>query len=242
VALGDGAATTMPRGMTSRERQSAVSDPTTSGSEGDSVAALRIRARRLLKLFWIAGLSPLALLIAFALMPESALMSLARVFNELLWVHFKHVQIDGCTSKCHMVAYSLVGIPISLFAALVAGIWSIPLAIQNWQASQEALGRGANPYGRLASGKPIASPLTGVFAWSVAFAGMVLAFAVLAGCVWVLYLLAGSDRTISRGREIYPAIISIYTTAAMGITQLVAAVSFAIVTLLMCHLKKLLRR
>jgi hypothetical protein len=227
--------------MVSRERQSAVSDPIAPGGDGDSVAALRIRSRRLLKLFWIAGLSPLVLLIAFALMPESVLMSLARVFNELLWVHFKHVQIDGCTSKCHMMAYSLVGIPISLFAALVAGIWSIPLAIQNWQASQEALSRGVNPYGRLASGKPIAFPVTGFFAWSAMFAGMVLTFAVLAGCVWVLYLLAGSDRTISRGREIYPAIVSIYTTAAMGITQLVAAVCFAIVTLLLLHFKKRLR-
>src|SRR5712692_884313 len=131
--------------MISREKQSTASPPDTPGGNGDPVAALRIRARRLFKLFWIAGLSPLALLIAFALMPESVLMSLARVFNELLWVHFKHVQIDGCTSKCHMMAYSLVGIPISLFAALMAGIWSIPLAIQNWQASQEALSRGANP-------------------------------------------------------------------------------------------------
>ena len=111
-----------------------MDDRVTYRDDNSSMPRLRVRAKRLFKLFWIAGLSPLILLIVLAVMPESVLMALGRLFNELLWVHFKYVQLDGCT-KCHMMTYSLVAIPISWLAALIAGIWSIPLRRDSlWQA------------------------------------------------------------------------------------------------------------
>jgi hypothetical protein len=198
---------------------------------------LYLHQRRLINLFWIAALSPLALLIAGALTPDTALIHGAELFNSLFWVHFKQVSIEGCVGKCHMMAYGLVGIPISWLATVVAAIWAIPLAAQNWHAQHEAFRRGAAPYGRARNGK--INPPAG-FGMSVGVCGVsaTVAGAVLFGLLLLLYLFGGSDRTVSRGRDIPPAVISFLVTVIMGLTQFLAVALMSFLTIIALSFKK----
>ncbi|CAN5922930.1 hypothetical protein BH11PSE3_BH11PSE3_06950 [soil metagenome] len=193
------------------------------------------RARQLFKLFWIAGLSPFVMFVALAIIPSSFLMVPAKLLNELFWVHIRPATLEHCSGKCHMMAYSLIGVPLSWLAAIVFAIWAVRLALQNWDAGQEAIRRGAAPFGRTPSGQVKQPPGLVMTVLATAFLG-----ALLLGGLWVLYLLAGSDRTISRDRENWPPMISLSTTVIMGITQFLAVATMMTLTNVVLHLKKLL--
>lgn len=201
---------------------------------------LYLRQKRLINLFWIATFSPLALLIAGALTPDAVLIRGAKLFNSLFWAHFKQVSIEGCSAKCHMMAYGLIGVPISWLATVVVAIWAIPLAAQNWHAQHEAFRRGAAPYGRARNGK--INPPAG-FGMSVGVYGVsaTVAGAVLFGLLVLLYLLGGSDHTVSRGRDIPPAVFSFWVTVIMGLTQFLAVALMSFLTIIALNFKKLLR-
>ena len=203
------------------------------GQGGSMPRDLYLRGRRLVKLYWIAALSPLVLLIAGALTPDAGLISGAKLLNGLFWAHFKQVSIGDCAGKCHMVAYSLVGIPISWLTTVVVAIWAIPLALQNWQAGQEAFRLGAAPCGRAANGEIRQPPGLG---WGIV--GTIVFGASLFGVSLVLYLLGGSDRTVSRGREISPTLISIWITIFMGFAQFFAVALMGCATVATLSFKK----
>lgn len=115
------------------------------------------RSRRMMKLLLVAALSPLALLLFYTVTPTAALVLLAEPFNDFFWPHVKQVPLEGCGSKCPLVAYSMIAIPLSWLAAIVFAILGVPLAVQHRSAQVEALRRGAAPHGRLPDGK--AKPL-----------------------------------------------------------------------------------
>jgi hypothetical protein len=181
---------------------------------------LYVRGRRLYRLFWIAALSPLALLIVYGLTPKAAVMAVAELFNVLFWAHFKQISLQDCAATCQMMAYTVVAIPLSWFATVLVALWAVPLTIQNWKAGREAFRRGAAPYGRLANGGTRQPP------------GYKIS---------VVVGIPGSDRTITRGREIPTVLIDIWITLIMGLTQFFAAALMMVSTNVALSFRKLLR-
>lgn len=200
---------------------------------------LYIRWKRIFSLFWIAAFSPLALLIAGALTPDTVLIRAAKLFDSLFWAHFKQVSIEGCAEKCHMMAYGLVSTPVSWLATIVVALWAIPLTVQNQQARQEAFRRGAAPFGRAADGKVNPPPGLGI-TFGFGIVCVVVSGAVLFGMLLILYSFGGSDHTVSRGRQISPAAMSFLATLVMGVAQFLAAALMFFLTVVALGFKKLL--
>ncbi|MDP1646239.1 MAG: hypothetical protein Q8K93_25555 [Reyranella sp.] len=204
------------------------------GQGGSLPRDLYLRGRGLFKLFWFAALSPLILLFAW-LMPEALLLDIARASNDLFWAHLKRIQIEACAPQCRLMAYGMIGIPLSWLATSVIAFWAIPMTVRNWQAGEDGLRVGAVPYGRTAKGEIKQPPSLLLGITYVVFTGTLLV-----GGIWLLYLLAGSTQTISRGREIPSVVIGFWTTGLMGLTQLVAAAFVMAVTFCVLNAKKLL--
>jgi hypothetical protein len=180
------------------------------------------RGIRLYQLLAICALSPFVLLIAYALTPASALMVVADVFNDLFWTHLKYVSLENCGAKCQMMAFVLIAAPLFWISNIVVAVCAVPIVVQHWHAGREAFRLGTAPYGKNENGKirpppgPKASIIVGV-------AGVVFLGGLIFGGYWLLYLLAGSDRTVSRGREIPPTMIVLWATVIMSVVQFLVA-------------------
>jgi len=197
---------------------------------------LYIHTKRPLTLALTAMALIFSLFILSELTPTSILVGTAELFNQLFWRYFKQTSFEGCTAKCHMIAYGLVAIPISWGSSIIVALWTIPLAVRDWQARREALRHGAAPQGKTASGKirPIPS-----FVFSVLLGAIM--FIALFVTEFLLYLLAGADTNIRGGRVLPPLMIDFQTTFLMSATQFLAVVSMSALVLAAHNLKKFVK-
>jgi hypothetical protein len=194
------------------------------------------RYRRIFDLFWVAGLSPLLLLIAYAVIPVDLLIASAQPFVEL-FRHFKSVSLEQCGAKCGLMSWSLVAVPVSWAWTIVLIACAIPFAAQNAAAKRAAYEGGAAAYGKERNGTrkvppgPVRSILIGLGCGTVAAA-------VLIGLLALIYLLAGSDHTVSRGREVPLPIIAVWLTVLMGLSQLLAVLLAGFLTFVGWNIKR----
>lgn len=208
------------------------------GRGGYTPIDLHRRGSRIRKFYRVAAYSPAIVLLLGMAMPTSVLLPMAQFFIGAVWRHLKTVSVDGCASSCHAVAYGLVGIPVSWLMLLIAVAIAIPLSAQNWAAGQEALRRGAAPYGATAMGQPRPAPSL-VLAFCLGGLGSVALCAALAGVLWILFALAGvSHIATAGGRAIPTALISVIATMFMGIAQFLAVVIASGLTFLTLRLKQ----
>jgi hypothetical protein len=180
------------------------------------------RYRRIIDLFWVAGLSPLLMLIVYAVIPVDLLIALAQPFVELFWSHFKSVSLEQCGAKCGLMSWSLVAVPVSWAWTIVLVACAIPFAAQNAAARQAAYEGGAAVYGNERNGarKPPPGPVLNIL---IGLGCGTVVAAVLIALLVLIYLLAGSDRTVSRGRELSLPSIAVLLTVLMGLSQVSAA-------------------
>jgi hypothetical protein len=202
---------------------------------------LHRRGIRLYQFLAMCALSPLVLLIAYGLTPTSAMMVVAGTINDLFWAHLKYVSLENCARHCAMKAYTLIAVPLFWISNIAIALYAVPVVTQHWHAGREAFRSGGAPYGKTASGKVRPPPGTKA-SIMVGAIGVVFLGGLIFGGDWLLYLLAGSDRTASRGREIPPTMIVLWTTVIMGVMQFfVAALMLCAVNALL-SLKKLVRK
>lgn len=194
---------------------------------------LYIHVRRLLDFYWRVALWPVALLVTAAFVPSAFLWRLATLFDGLIWSQLKPVPIGDCAQNCWLAAFGLVAVPITWLSAVAIGLFTIPLAVRSWQAEWTAYDNGATPRGRRSDGTIRRPPGVALSAF-----GAVLSALVLVGLELLLTTLAGSTQTNLRGRSVHPAMISIWLTIVMGITQLLSAVVFAALTMVVESLNK----
>ncbi len=145
----------------------------------------------MIRLFWVAALSPLIYLMFFAVTPTAVLMALAATINDLFWIHFKSISLENCGAKCSLVAFSMIAVALSWGASIVLALVAIPLTVQLRSAQAEALRRGQAPMGRMPDGtaKPLPNAGTAV---PVFIVGMVAGGVMLFAVVYGLYNLGGS--------------------------------------------------
>jgi len=197
------------------------------------------RSRRMVKLWLVAALSPFILLSFYTVTPTAALVFLAEPFNDFFWPQVKQVSLEGCGSKCALVAYSMIAIPLSWLAAIVFAILAVPLTVQLRSAQVEALRRGAAPHGRLPDGKAKPLPTAGISIF-VAGAGVVFVGAVLIALLYTLYQFGGSGRTVGGwNRELSLWHVNFLMAIAMGIAQFSATFLMSLATFLVLNVKRL---
>jgi hypothetical protein len=99
-----------------------------------------------------AILSPLMFLIAVSFIPTAAMLAIADFLNESMWSRFRQISFEGCGDRCWARSYTLIS------ATLLPASATIVAAIALWQsvrwfiACEEALRRGASPYGLTSRG------------------------------------------------------------------------------------------
>jgi hypothetical protein len=201
---------------------------------------LRGRARRFVRLLWLAAFSSMPLLLIL-LLPGPLSMDVATFVNELFWTHLKTIQIEGCAANCRMRAYTMTAIPISWLASIAFAVLAIPRAMDNWRAGEEALRRNHAPYGLWPNGDPRAYPANS-FAASMGFAvGLAVMWAATAFLTWFLFEVAGSDMSAKSTRRMHPLVVSVYVTVIMGILQFLGALAVGATALGILGITKLLR-
>lgn len=200
------------------------------------------QSRRLIKLFWVAALSPLALLAFYAFTPTAALMALAEPINNFFWTHIKPVSVENCGAKCSLVAFSLIAIPLSWGASVVLAVVAIPLTVQYRSAQLEALRRGLAPLGKMPDGavKPLPKSETAAL---VGIVSMALFSAMLLAVVYGLYNFGGSDRTTHprTGQGYSLGHVSVLIAILMSVAQFGSTMLMSIVTIVALSLKSILK-
>jgi hypothetical protein len=199
------------------------------------------RGRRLYQFLAMCALSPLVLLIAYGLTPTSAMMVVAGSINDLFWTHLKYVSLENCARHCAMLAYTLIAVPLFWISNIAIALYAVPVVTHNWHAGREAFRLGGAPYGKTEGGK-VRPPPGAKASITIGAAGVVFLGGLMFGGEWLLYLLAGSDRTVSRGREIPPTMIVLWTTVIMGVMQFVVAALMLCVINALLSLKELVRK
>lgn len=201
---------------------------------------LHRKHKRVVRLFALAAFLPLLMLMLYAWLPTSLLVTLAIPVNDLLWSHFKSISLETCGTKCSLVAFSMIAVPLSWGAGILFGLAAIPLTIQLRRAQVEALAHGFAPLGRRSDGtaKPLLHAAT-----ALGVATTVVLGAMLLAVVYGLYIAGGSDRTTHprTGVEYSLAHVSVLLAILMGAVQCGSMMLMGIATLIVLDLKILLR-
>jgi hypothetical protein len=197
---------------------------------------LFVRPRRLP---WLCGATAVAIFGLFPLceaVPTHFMLWLAQQFNDLFWVHFKQISFDGCAEKCQMMAYSTVAIPISWVVTIAVTPAMILRAVEFWEIQQQALRRGAAPRGRDSDRNIRQLPGLSYCVWA-----SILAIATLVLLETTLYLLVGSDSTVSRGRRFSPTQVCLHITILISFGPIVTGVTVGVLTCLFRSIERLYR-
>jgi hypothetical protein len=178
----------------------------------------------------------------YACLPTSLLEMLAMPVNDLLWSHFKSISLETCGTKCSLVAFSMIAVPLSWGASILFGLAAIPLTIQFRRAQVEALAHGLAPLGRRSDGtaKP---PLDTGTAVVLGVSVVVVPSAMILAVVFGLYNLGGSDRTTHprTGGEYSLAHVGVILATLLSAVQLGSVLLMSVATFTVLNLRTLLR-
>jgi hypothetical protein len=196
-------------------------------------------SRCLVRLYWVTVISPFIVLVLMSSLSTSEMLSLAELVNNLVWAGIKQISLEACTENCWARAYTLVAVPISWAATLLFALAAIPSSVLVFRANEEALRRGAAPYGVLAN-----KPIDGLPSWKFVAFGL-LAWIVTGATLWFLadfsIAAAGSNWGLSRGRTITPPVMSFLLTAIVALIQICAVALAASATTLFLNFMKISR-
>lgn len=174
----------------------------------------------------IAGLAPFVLLISLGFVPATAMLAIAGLFNDLIWVHFRQISFLDCGDRCWARAYTLISATVLGLSMAVLGVFALRTAVVTFATSEEALRCGAAPWGLTSRGAIARGPRpSAYFVWLLALAVGLLVVWWLASIVSTK---AGSNWSGSSRRGLnIPAVFSFYWTGVLAILQLLA--SFCII-------------
>jgi hypothetical protein len=188
------------------------------------------RKRSSLFLSWVAaGVAPFVLLIVLGFVPAPAMLAIADLLNELVWKHFRQISFEGCGERCWARAYTLISVTILCVSAPVLGALALR-SMKVWlSACDEALERGAAPFGLTSSGARIHQVSPTRYLW------MALLCGVLVLLVWwmgsTVFEHAGKDWSGSNRRGLRaPAVFSFYWTGVLATLQILTTLIVTFIT------------
>lgn len=198
----------------------------------------RIR-RRGLWVLALGALSPFALLITLSVVPTSTMLAIAGVMNELVWVHFRQISFEGCGDRCWARAYTLISTTFMWVSAAIVGALSLWASVNWFYTCEEALRRGASPFGLTSRGTISQGPRW----WGYILLPLNLAL-LLVLIAWIggsIYDAAGANWSGRRRGLNVPAVYSFYWTGVLVIVQVMVSFSIAFVSSMILHIWKSLR-
>jgi hypothetical protein len=181
-----------------------------------------------------AGLTPFTILVSLSIVPSPSMLAIAEAMSESIWTRFRPISFVDCTSQCWVRAYTLISATVLGLTSVIFIGWGT-LAMIRWHAAcDEALRRGAAPWGLTSKGAIARGPRW----WAYIYALLVwtggvpllwwLASFILdtAGTAW-----SGSHR---RGLHL-PAVHALYWTGLVSTVQLLMSVWLLIGLSLVLH-------
>lgn len=185
--------------------------------------------RSSLFLNWVAAsVAPFVLLIVLGFVPAPAMLAIADFLNELVWTHFRQISFEGCGDRCWARAYTLISATVLCVSAPVLGALALRSTIVWLSACDEALERGAAPFGLTSSGAPIQRVPPHYLLLS-------LVCGVLVIVVWwmgsTVFELAGKDWSGGNRRGLRtPALFTFYVTGVLATIQLLTTLIVTFIT------------
>lgn len=170
-----------------------------------------------------AGTTPFFLLIVFGFVPAPVMLAIADPLNELVWKPFRQVSFEGCGERCWARAYTLISVTLLCASASVLGALALRSTMVWLSACDEALDRGAAPFGLTSSGARIHRVPMTHYLWMLLACGMLVLIVWWMGSTVSEH--AGKDWSGSNRRGLRaPSVFSFYWTGVLATIQLMTTV------------------
>lgn len=198
----------------------------------------RVRKRALWMLA-AAILSPLVFLIALSVIPVAAMLAIADFLNESMWSRFRQISFEGCGDRCWARSYTLISTTLLPASAAIVAAIALWQSVRWFIACEQALHRGASPYGLTPRGLIALGPPR----WAYLLMPVILAL-LLVLLAWIgglVYDGAGSnwERGV-RGVQ-SPVLRSVLWTALLVIVQGLVGALAGYTASMILHICKALR-